>query len=316
MGNVVGLQTSIWNNNLKSIFLLISFPCVIASMVWITIYAFNLDFNHTQTSPYFDATTVANQVISDYALYILGAVLAWFAIAWFSHQNIINKETGARPLQRNENPDIYNLLENLCISRGIKTPKLFIIDAEQMNAYASGINDRTYAITLTQGLINRLERDELEAVIAHELTHILNKDVRLLIISIVFVGIISVLSELLVRKVLRGGVAANHSQRNDKGHIIKILIVIAVAAIGYGLAILVRFALSRRREYLADAGAVELTKNSDALIRALQKISGNSHISTIDNDVQQMMFDNQKSFMGMFATHPPIQDRIAVLKHY
>jgi heat shock protein HtpX len=248
--------------------------------------------------------------------YFLLGVGIWFIIAWFSHQSLINKETHARPLERSESTKVYNLLENLCISRGLKMPKLFIIDSDVLNAYASGINEKTYAITLTQGIINKLEDDELEAVIAHELSHIMNRDVRLLIISIIFVGIISMISEVIVRGVTRGAMGGRGSGKKGGGHIVMILIVIAVAAIGYLLSILIRFTLSRKREYLADAGAVELTRNSDALIRALHKISGNSNLQGVDGDVKQMMIDNDVSFLGMFATHPPIEDRINVLKGF
>ncbi len=306
MQHGIGLQSSIWNNNLKSIFLLFSFPFVILAMCWCIFFAMQ------------GTLEGANQMASESFIYVIVGVVVWFIVAWFSHQSLINKETHARPLERKENPKVYNLLENLCISRGIKMPKLFIIDSDALNAYASGINEKTYAVTLTSGIIARLEDDELEAVIAHELSHIMNRDVRLLIISIIFVGIISIISEMIVRGVLHGGVGRRRSGGNNNGggHIVMILIVIAVAAFGYLLSILIRFSLSRRREYLADAGAVELTKNSDALIRALQKISGNSNIEGVDDDVKQMMIDNEVSFLGMFATHPPIEDRIAVLKNY
>ncbi|MDA0782011.1 MAG: M48 family metallopeptidase [Rickettsiales bacterium] len=302
MQHGIGLQSSIWNNNLKSMFLLLSFPFVILGMCWAVFFAMT------------GTAQEANKMATDSFVFVVIGVVIWFVIAWFSHQSLINKETHARPLERKENPKVYNLLENLCISRGITMPKLFIIDSEALNAYASGISEKTYAVTLTGGIIEKLEDDELEAVIAHELAHIINRDVRLLIVSIIFVGIISVISEMLVRGVFRG--FTGRKRGDGKGQIFMILIVIAVAAIGYLLSILIRFALSRRREFLADAGAVELTKNSDALVRALQKISGNSNIEGVDDDVKQMMIDNQVSFLGMFATHPPINDRIAVLKNY
>ena len=319
----VGIQTSIWNNNLKSAFLLISFPFVIAMMFWGMIFAFQLVAISQDGIFCRDAARIANSVLLQYWWLVFSGVGIWFAIAWFSHQSLINKDTKARPAVRSETPEIYNILENLCISRGLTMPKLFIIDSPVLNAYASGINQKTYAITLTTGLIEKLEKDELETVIAHELTHIMNSDVRLLIISVIFVGIISLLSEMMVRGVMRSALYAHSSggsRRRGKGSggaiIAAVIIIILVAAIGYFLSILIRFTLSRKREYLADAGAVELTKNSSALIRALEKISGNSHLEDVDSDVQQMMFDNQKSFLGMFATHPPIESRIDVLKNF
>ncbi len=313
MKHGIGLQSSIWNNNLKSAFLLISFPLVITFMSWAVIFAFQLAGTSVDQLLWGESAGVANSVLLQYWWIIFAGVGIWFAIAWFSHQNLINRETKAKPAVRSETPEIYNILENLCISRGLTMPKLFIIDSPVLNAYASGISQKTYAITLTTGLIEKLEKDELETVIAHELTHIINRDVRLLIISIVFVGIISLLSEMMVRSALRS--LGKSSKGKGKGAV-AIIIVIVVAAIGYLLSILIRLSLSRRREYLADAGAVELTKNSPALIRALSKISGNSHLEDVDSDVQQMMFDNQKSFLGMFSTHPPIKSRIEVLERF
>lgn len=313
MKHEIGLQSSIWNNNLKSAFLLISFPLVITFMLWSVIFAFLLAGTNVDQLLWSESASVANSVLLQYWWVILAGVGLWFTIAWFSHQNLINLETKAKPAVRSETPEIYNILENLCISRGLTMPKLFIIDSPVLNAYASGISEKTYAITLTTGLIEKLEKDELETVIAHELTHIINRDVRLLIISIVFVGIISLLSEMMVRSALRS--LGRNSKGKGKGAA-AIIIVIAVAAFGYLFSILIRLALSRRREYLADAGAVELTKNSPALIRALSKISGNSHLENVDSDVQQMMFDNQASFLGMFSTHPPIKSRIEILERF
>lgn len=315
MEHGIGLQSSIWNNNMKSTALLVGFPFVICLMVWAILFgtAFTGNSNNGQPISPADALMAANLLFMQVWWIIFAVIGGWFGIAWFSHQRIINKATHARPMERKENPEVYNLLENLCISRGLKTPKLFVIDSDAMNAYASGISESTYSVTLTRGIINALNKEELEAVIAHELTHIMNRDVRLLIISVIFVGIISVIAEMLVRGALRGGSSRSGGSKKNPAAII---IVIAIAAVGYLLSILIRFALSRRREYLADAGAVQLTKNAPALISALEKISGHSDMADVDSDVKQMMFDNQASFLGIFATHPPIDKRIEVLRNY
>ncbi len=136
---------------------------------------------------------------------LLGAVI-WFAFAWMLNQSLINMATGAKPVTRAEEPDIYNLLENLCISRGLNPPKLQIIETPAMNAFASGLSEKTYAITLTRGIIDALTPAELECVMAHELTHIRNRDVRLLIVAVIFVGIFSFFGELVFLKVFRSGV--------------------------------------------------------------------------------------------------------------
>ena len=210
MKQVIGLQTSIWNNNLKSAFLLTSFPFVIALMLWMVIFAIQLIDASEDQIFWSQSAYVANSVLLQYWWIVFVGVGGWFSIAWFSHQGLINKETKAKPAVRSETPEIYNILENLCISRGLTMPKLFIINSSVLNAYASGISEKTYAITLTTGLIEKLDKDELETVIAHELTHIINRDVRLLIISIIFVGIISVLSEMMVRSALRSITYGRH----------------------------------------------------------------------------------------------------------
>lgn len=198
-------------------------------------------------------------------------------------------------------------------------PRLKIMETPQLNAFASGVREDNYEITLTRGLIDRLETDELEAVIAHELTHIRNKDVRLLIIAVIFVGIFSFIGEMVFNGVLRRGLRAGGHTRSrngdSRGGGMLILLAIAIIAISYVLAIVIRFALSRKREYLADAGAVDLTRNPDAMISALEKISGKSEIEAPD-DVRQMMVDNPVRFMGVFATHPPIDKRIEALRAY
>ena len=126
----------------------------------------------------------------------MGVVLIWFLIAFWANTSIIKAATGAKPLDRRENKRVYNLVENLCMANGMKTPKINIINDDSLNAFASGINDRTYTVTLSKGIIQKLNDEELEAVIAHELTHIRNRDVRLLIVSIVFVGIFSMLTQM------------------------------------------------------------------------------------------------------------------------
>lgn len=245
-------------------------------------------------------------VVKKYGLHVLLAVSVWFFFAWMFHQSMINMATGSHPMDRRDNPRPYNLLENLCISRGIVMPKLYIIDSPALNAFASGINQKTYAITLTSGIMEALNDEELEAVIAHELSHIRNRDVRLLIVAVIFVGMISFFSEMLwkMMRFSRGG-----GKRDGRFMLVAGLVLV----IGYAFAIVIRFALSRKREFLADAGAVELTKNPDAMVAALQKISGRAKIVDMPHEVAQMCIENPPGFFSLFATHPPIEKRIAAL---
>lgn len=317
MLSAVGLSTHIYNNHFKSALLLIGFPILLLLMLGGFFGAMSF-FVQVPGQPMVLNWPAAGRAALDgiavYGHYAVGAAALWMLIAYFFHGSMMRMATHSKPVTREEMPDIYNLLENLCIARGITMPRFEIIDTPALNAFASGINDKTYTIVLTTGLIQRLDADELEGVIAHELTHIVNRDVRLLIISVIFVGMISFFAELVFRGLLNGrSFRGSGSGKGRGGHLIVVLVALVVLGIGYLLALVIRFALSRKREYLADAGAVEMTKNPDAMMRALMKISGNDRMPGIPDEVEQMCIENRRPFMGMFATHPPIEDRIAVI---
>jgi heat shock protein HtpX len=310
----VGLQTQIWNNNLKSTILLVMFPLVILGLAWLFIYF---------TRPEYYTTSDVHYSFLGVAPWLSAGVLTWFLIAWFTNTSIIRSATGAKPLERKENKRVYNLVENLCIAAGMKTPKINIIEDDSLNAFASGINEKTYTVTLSRGIINKLNDEELEGVIAHELSHIRNKDVRLLIVSIIFVGIFAFLVEILLRSFFYSGM--RRSRRNDRGRGIYMLIALALAIAGFIITTLFRFAISRQREYMADAGAAELTKRPEALASALEKVSQDSRIEAVTRkDVAQLFIDNPQEpkkdlfsfFNGLFATHPPMKKRIAILQNF
>jgi heat shock protein HtpX len=309
----VGLQSQIWNNNLKSTILLIMFPAVLLGLSWLFIYL---------TMPEY-STTEVNRTFLGVAPWITAGVLIWFLIAWYANTAIIRSATGARPLERRENKRVYNLVENLCIATGMQMPKVNIIEDSSLNAFASGINNKTYTVTLSRGIINNLNDEELEGVIAHELTHIRNKDVRLLIVSIIFVGIFAFLVEILLRSFFYSGM--RRTRRDDKGRAIGMLIALVLAIAGFLITSLFRFAISRKREYMADAGAAQMTKRPRALASALKKVSLNSRIEAVTRkDVAQLFIDNPPEpkkdlfsfFNGLFATHPPIDKRINVLEQF
>jgi heat shock protein HtpX len=316
-----GLTTHILNNHLKSAILLAGFPFLLCLMM--AAFFGGLDLisqGSMQQGAGYNWDHISNSAVTGmlrYGHFAIGAAVIWFLIAWFFHGSMIRAASGARPVTREQMPRIYNLLENLCISRGITMPAFEVIDSPALNAFASGINQKTYKIVLTRGLIERLQDDELEGVIAHELTHIMNRDVRLLIISVIFVGMISFFAEMVFRMMVHGArpnfYARRGGNRQGGGIILVMLLGLAILAIGYVFALVIRFALSRKREYLADAGAVELTKNPDAMMRALQVISGQDRISGMPDDIQQMCIENSANFMGVFATHPPIADRINII---
>jgi len=249
------------------------------------------------------------------------ATTIWIAIAYKFHQRMIDAVTGAQPVTRQEEPRIYNLLENLCISRGITMPTLRIADDDALNAFATGLNEKQYSITVTRGLINTLNDQEIEAVLGHELTHIRNGDVRMLVIAVVIAGVISFFGELIFRiffqNVFWGGGRRSGDGDRKGGAGLAIVIAVAIIAVVWILSIVIRFALSRQREYLADAGSVELTKNPDAMISALRKIEGRGEIPGANSAVMEMCIDNPRvGFANVFDTHPPIDDRVEALVRY
>jgi len=313
-----GLYTHIQANNVRSAILLAGFPVLLIAIV----YALTLGAIGAGYLP--STGTVEGDIAAAFRMLAAGAPLAllvsgvWFAIAYFGNTAIIGAMTGSKAVTRAENPELYNLLENLCISRGIPTPSLRIIESDALNAFASGMNEKQYAITVTRGLMQTLDRDEMEAVLGHELTHVVNRDVRTMVIASVFAGIITLIAQLLFRAVQFGGLRrSGGSSKGGKGNGLFIVIALAVAAVGYLLAIVIRMALSRSREFVADAGAVELTKNPDAMIAALRKISGSDVKLDAPESVQAMFLENGRSgIMDIFATHPPIEKRIAALVKY
>lgn len=307
----IGLDKQIRRNNLNSFLLLIAFPALLLGLVYALIY-------FTQSEHHEDPNTIFLQVLP----VVLAATGIWFLIAWAGHSAFIRMATGSKPLDRKENKRVYNLVENLCISQGMRMPKVYIIEDDSLNAFASGISESSFSVSLSRGIINKLDDEELEGVIAHELTHIRNRDVRLLIVSIIFVGIFSFLAELAFRSLRFAG--GGKKNKDSKGSGAIILIAIVITAIAYFISILLRFGISRRREYLADAGAADMTKKPYALANALRKISGDPLIEAVESrDVAQLFIDNPKpsvhksaSWDNMFATHPPIEKRIELLEQF
>ncbi|NBB89419.1 MAG: M48 family metalloprotease [Bacteroidetes bacterium] len=312
----IGIQQQIRTNNQKSILLLIGFPLLIFLMVYVVLL-FTLPAAMQEPG-----WQIAGWKVIEYSPIITGVVVIWFLIAYWGHSQMISAATHSKPLERKENKRVYNLVENLCIQDGMRMPKVKIIEDSGMNAFASGLNEKSYTVTLTRGLIEELDDEELKGVIAHELMHIRNKDVRLLVITIIFVGIFSLIVQIAFRSLLYGSIGR---RRNDKGGGAVVLVIIVVAAVAYFLSLIFKFALSRRREYMADSGAVEMTKNSKAMASALRKISGRSEVASVESeDVKEMFIEHSpkdsKGFFstlaGWFSTHPPIEKRIEILEQF
>ena len=312
-----GLYTHIQSNKRRSIALLIGLFVLVYVLVFAgallaeALSAGDAPLDYLLNAALYDAIKAA-------PFATVGGII-WLLIAYKFHQKMIDAVTGAHAITRTEQPRLYNLLENLCISRGIPMPSLRIADDDALNAFATGLNQKQYSITVTRGLMSALNDQEMEAVLGHELTHIRNGDVRMLVIAVVMAGVISFFGEMVFRLFFQnmmwgGGRRRSSGDKKGGGAGIAIIIAIALIVVAWVLSIVIRFALSRQREYLADSGAVELTKNPDAMISALRKIENRGELAAANSAVMEMCIDNPRTgFSDIFATHPSVDARVAAL---
>jgi heat shock protein HtpX len=308
-----GLYSHIQSNRQRSIALLAG----LFFLVYLLVYAGALTAEALSINADIDTLMrlAWRDLIAAAPLATLGAAL-WVVVAYYFHQSMIDAITGGREVSRAEQPRLYNLLENLCISRGITMPKLKVMDSEALNAFATGMNQRQYSITVTSGLLNVLDDAEIQSVLGHELTHIRNGDVRMMVIAVIIAGAISFFAELFFRMWFYGGFRGPRSSGDRRGNGAGLAIVIAIGfiVVAYLLSFVIRLALSRSRELLADAGSVELTKNPDAMISALRKIEGRGELPGATSAVMEMCIDNPRQGFGeLFDTHPSVATRVAAL---
>jgi heat shock protein HtpX len=312
-----GLYTHIQSNRRRSIALLIG----LFFLVYVMVYAGALVAEALSTPA--DVNTLLQLAFGDligalpYAT--VGAAL-WIAIAYYFHQSMIDALTGGEEVKRTDQPRLYNLLENLCISRGITMPKLKIMQSDALNAFSTGMNQSQYSITVTTGLLDTLDDAEVESVLGHELTHIRNGDVQMMVVAVVIAGVVSFVTELVFRLFFYNPFGFRGSRSGDRrggGAGVAILIAVALLIVAYVLSFIIRLALSRSREYLADAGSVELTQNPDAMISALRKIEGRGELPGATSAVMEMCVDNPREGFGeLFDTHPTVENRVAALVKY
>jgi heat shock protein HtpX len=315
MAAAYGLYTHIQSNRRRSVALLIG----LFFLVYVMVFAGALAAEAMQwdASLQWLLRKAWNDLLWAAPFATVGAAL-WILIAYKFNQSIVDMVTGAQDVTRQDAPRLYNLLENLCISRGIPMPKLKVMEDPSLNAFASGMNEKQYAVTVTTGLLDALDDAEIEAVLGHELTHIRNGDVRMLVIAVIIAGVISFFAEFFFRTFFYSrsgwGRSSGDSDRGKGGAGIAIVIAVALIAVAWFLSIVIRFALSRKREFLADAGSVELTKNPDAMISALRKIENRGELHAATSAVMEMCVDNpREGFADLFATHPSVDSRVDAL---
>jgi heat shock protein HtpX len=334
-----GLYTHIQSNRVRSLLLLAGLFMLVYVMVYAGALIAEVVLNSGGPVDYY-LSAAARDLVSAFP-YATGGAVLWIVIAYFFHQSIIDAVTGGEDVTRQQQPRLYNLLENLCISRGIPMPKLKLIESDALNAFATGLNQRQYAVTVTTGLLNALNDQEIEAVLGHELTHIRNGDVQMMVIAVIIAGVVGFFAELFFRSFTNFGYygrgyggswssspssssssdssSSSGSDRKSSGGgaILVIIIAVVLIALAWLLSQLVRLALSRSRELLADAGSVELTKNPDAMISALRKIEGRGELPGATSAVMELCLDNpREGFSDLFATHPSVEARVRALVKY
>ena len=292
------LYTHAESNTRKTWFLITGFLVFVIALGWLFSYI------------------LGDQIILFVA--VIFSVVTSFTSYWYSDK-IVLAMTHARPIKKRDNPELYRLVENLCIAAGLPLPKIYILNESQPNAFATGRDEKHAVVAVTKGLLEKLDRTELEGVIAHELSHIKNKDILLGTVTVVLVGIIAILSDFFLRISFWGG--GRRNSRDSGGALLLVLGIVAaiLAPLAAGL---IKLAISRKREFLADASGALLTRYPEGLAKALEKISRDpSPLRTANNSTAHLYisspFRGKRThgwFSKLFMTHPPIEERTKALR--
>jgi len=291
------MYNQIDSNKRRTWALIIIFVAIVMGLGWFVGYYFNYGYGAIAFAVIFSL------VMTLFSYYNGDKVALWTA--------------NAQPIQKTDNPYVYRIVENLCITAGLPAPKVYIIPDEAINAFATGRDPQHASVAVTVGAINKLENEELEGVIAHELSHVKNYDIRLMTIVIVLVGLISILADLFLRGSLFG--FGRKSDRDQGGNWLMIIGIVLII-LSPIIAQLIQLAISRRREYLADASGSLLTRYPEGLARALEKIANDKNVldqtssATAHLYISNPLKNSGRLFANAFSTHPPIEDRIKRLR--
>jgi len=292
---------NIADSNVRKTWFLITFFLVFVILIgWIFSHALN------------------SQVILYFA--VIFSVLTSISSYWYSDK-IVLMTTGAKSIERKDNPELYRIVENLCITAGIAVPKIYILNEAQPNAFATGRDEKHAVVAVTKGLLGKLEKNELEGVIAHELSHIKNKDMLLMTVVVVLAGVISVAADFFMRMTFWGG-HRDSNDNNSNSNIIFLVLGIAAAILAPIAASLIQLAISRNREFLADASGALLTRYPEGLASALEKIAADGSQLRTANSSNAHLFisspfkgkETKSWFNKLFLTHPPVEERVANLR--
>lgn len=307
MKKVKTVYDHIRSNNIKTILLVALFPIIFIALVflfsWIVVSAR-------------DAASVAIAV----AVPTFIACMVWMGISWAFGDSMILSVAGAHEIHDTDpaNREIFRSVENVALAAGLPTPRVYIIDDDSMNAFATGRGPRDASVALTRGIIKRLDRLELEGVIAHEMAHIGNRDIRLDMLLITGVGVTVFAADILMRVIMSGGGSRGKDDRSSGA--VLFMVWLAFMVFNFVITPLLRMAISRNREYAADATGAQITRNPRALASALRKITTDARVECLDKvkAMSAMCIANPRApreLVGeLLATHPPVNKRIARLE--
>ncbi len=314
---------AIAKNRWRTAFLFLLFPVMMLAIVYLgsliaVLYGSNVPTN--------DAFVVAGDLFFQFSPLVIVLSTIWAIIMVMGGKRMVLSLAGAKPISKADAPELYRIVENLAIRTGIRTPAVYIIQDESMNAFATGFSPDNAAVTVTSGILNRLDKSELEAVLAHEFGHIINRDIRTMLIAITMVGILQLLADIVLRSLWYSGRSRRSSREGgDNSGLIIMVAALAIWIIGFIGSALVQLGISRKREFLADAESAYLTRNPQGLMSALTKISSDARVEQLDGKrsiaalcIANPLEDGKKSFIdslqGFFSTHPPTKARIEELR--
>ena len=293
---MVTLYTQAESNTRKTWILLISFLILIIALGWL--------FSYILDNPFFLVLAVILSIIQSFASF------------WYSDRIVLSL-TGARPIEKKDNPELYRIVENLAITAGLPIPKICIIESSQPNAFATGRDSEHAVVAVTRGLLEKLERAELEGVIAHELAHIGNKDMFLGTVVVVLVGIVALLSDFFLRISFR--TSGRRERGKGRGGGVLMILGLVGAILAPIVATLIQLAISRKAEFRADASGALLTRYPEGLARALEKISQDrTPLKKANTSTAHLYITNpfkeKRWLTKLFSTHPPIEERVRALR--
>lgn len=308
MTKIQTVYDHIRTNNIKTLVLVALFPLIFIALIFLLTWI----------------VAPINQAIETTISVAIPTFIAcgvWMLISWAFGDSMMLNAAGAHEIKpdNREHREIYRAVENVALAAGLPTPRVYIIDDDSMNAFATGRTPRDASVALTRGIIKRLTRTELDGVIAHEMAHIGNRDIRLDMLVITGLGVTVFVADIILRSAIYGNHSSN-DDNNGNGAAILLMVWLAFSVFNFIITPLLRMAISRNREYAADATGAHITRNPDALASALGKITTDSRIESMDKmkSMASVCIANPgrpREFIGdLLATHPPVEKRIAKLK--